>query len=527
MRNTITFLTIIFFSYTSVLAQSDFTDLKFDSTKTFKNKGDTIYQIDYFLKSNLIMQKFYPNGSSIGDFCDESGSVSTNYGRDSILVHLGYNNFIAEFSSEKKFIYIKSWTANSNILRTVSYNNKGDETYNMQQAGTPYAMNAYAACKGQYDQYYIGELKELHNERLTVVANYDEGLKYSKDFKDATTLDPVFLKLKDQAISILKSSYGKKMLSKIIFNPEESCYYEAPKKERYYSRKAPSHNSGTRLLKFNKEEDKIKLVDFVFDIQIEDSRFSCISLRLDSNGTLINKKILVWGKYQNTSLGLSEHQIKKIITPTEAMEIAKKNSKWPIHGGTSVNMVWETEAESDTVGKLIYQINYDFIAKGKSAWYARQVQIAAIDGTYLKEAEINEQLMGIEDSKKFKENGKWGFRGWGREITPPEYDQLPNYPSQFMIVIKDGKYGVINKKNEVVIDFIYNSIDYHKSSLDRYNYRYAILKKDESVGFFDRYSGMLFDVQYKSIWENEKEQIIAISKEGKQVVFDLRTGKLK
>jgi len=517
MKTKIILLTILSLFSLKAVSQKDFTDLKFDSTKVFTTNENKIHQIDFFSKNKLVMQKFYPNGSSIGGFCH-----GTNLVYDSILVHLGINNYVANFSIGGKSVTVYRWNSNSNIVNIDTYNRTGNISNFRQEVRIPDASNPYPLC--WYENYRIGIEKKLNEGILAIIRNYEGGKVYSNNFKDTLTLNPIFIKLKEQATSLLKTSYGKKILSKyIVFNSERSCFYKEDTRT-YYSRKEPRHNSGTPLLQYKESENQIGYVDIAFDIQIEDYRFNCISLRLDAEGNLINKPVKLWKTYKNSSVGLNHLKVKKLIKPNKAKEIAKKYSKWPIEGNTSVNLEWVSEA--DSLGKLIYLVNYDFVKRGWGASYARQVQIDATSGEFLKEIEVSSLELSNASSNKFKENGKWGFEDWGDIRIPAEYEELPTYYSSFMIAKKNGKFGVINGKNEVMIDFIYDRIEFHKSTLDRYNNWYLILTKGGYQGLYEKQKGMLIPVQYKKLVENINEQITAISEDGEKIVLNLRTGKI-
>lgn len=518
MKSKIILLAIVSLFSLQAVSQKDFTDLKFDSTIVFTTKENKIHQIDFFSKNKLVMQKFYPKGSSIGGFCH-----GTNLVYDSILVHLGINNYVAKFSRGGQSVTVYSWNSNSNIVNIDTYNRTGNISNSRQEVRIPDSSSPYPLC--WYENYRIGIEKKLNEGILTIIRNHEEAMVYSNNFKDTLTLNPIFIKLKEQAISLLKTSYSKKILSKyLVFNLERSCFYKVNQRT-YYSRKEPRHNSGIPLLRYNANEDQIAYVDIAFDMQIENNRFNCISLRLDDKGNLINKPIKLWKRYENSSIGLNHLKITKLITPNKAKEIAKEYSKWLIEGNASVNLEWVSE--SDSLGKLIYLVNYDFVKRGWDASYVRQVQIDATSGEFLKEIEVSSLIESEVSSSKFKENGKSGFKDWSDIVIPAEYEQLPNYYSSFMIAKKNGKFGVINGENEVLIDFIYDRIEFHKSTLNRYNYWYLILTEGEYQGLYEKQKGILIPVQYKKLVENKNEQITAVSKDGEKIVLNLRTGKIE
>jgi len=55
---------------------------------------------------------------------------------------------------------------------------------------------------------------------------------------------------------------------------------------------------------------------------------------------------------------------------------------------------------------------------------------------------------------RFEEKGKFGFRtSKGEVLLPAEYDQLPSSPFSFMLVRKNGEYGVINQEVKQLLPF--------------------------------------------------------------------------
>jgi hypothetical protein len=381
---------------------------------------------------------------------------------------------------------------------------------------------SYYLCR--YGKLNFGKKKTQLKVKSSLVDNFEKEMRYSINFMDTVVLHPTFLGLKQKALKILKGSYSEEILSKnIIFNSEQSCFYKVSDLQTFIYEE-PLHNTGKRLHLYNEKTDELGFVDLAFDIQIENKRFSCISLRLDPNGTLINKPIKLWKGNTNTSIGLCQSRIKKLYTPKEAEELARKNSKWPIEGDVSVDLDWVPE--SDSLGKLIYLINYDCLRRGDKT-SCRQIQINATNGEFIQEIEKIDFTFTFGDGpKKFQENGKWGFTNHGKVIIPAVYDELPKYCSNYLIAKKDGKFGLINKRNEVLIDFIYDRIEYFESSMERHDKWYLILTQGEYKGLYELEKGIIIPVQCQNFVENEAEQIIANCTEGKKIVFDLRTGKI-
>ncbi|MBK6525165.1 MAG: hypothetical protein IPG07_06155 [Crocinitomicaceae bacterium] len=223
MKTKIIILTVVL-SICSILAnaQYDFSDSKYDSTRLYKNAENKTHQIDYYRKRNLVMQKFYPDGQSIGGFC-----YGTNLVYDSILVHLGSTNSVAKFSRGGKSVTIYSWKINGNIINIDTYDRAGNITLSQQELKVPEVNSAYPLC--WYQTYLIGVEKKRNVDSLMITTNYDDGIKYTNNFQDTVVIDTVFLKLKERAFFFLEASYSTAILSQNMkFNLMRSCFYAIP-----------------------------------------------------------------------------------------------------------------------------------------------------------------------------------------------------------------------------------------------------------------------------------------------------------
>src|SRR5699024_728068 len=72
-------------------------------------------------------------------------------------------------------------------------------------------------------------------------------------------------------------------------------------------------------------------------------------------------------------------------------------------------------------------------------------------------------------------NGRFGFvDSVGKLVIQPEYSDVRLFKNGFAVVKKDGKYGVINTKNEVVVPFKYAAAEIE----DRGGYTFLVTKKE-------------------------------------------------
>ena len=441
---------------------------------------------------------------------------------DSIIVHLGIRNYVANFLTNEKVLEF-SW-GNSNVV-TVKLFKSDQLVSSYQKIGKPSVRSQYCIC--WETDYKLGIERIQFENELLILANHDSGIRYVNSYRDSLLLDSIFTELKNRGFSILRSFYGKKIISKnIIFNPSKSCYYSNKQKKR--NSQEPMIHSGIPISQFNRKKDDIWYVDMVYDFKIEGNRFNVIRLRFDLNGNLINKAINFEGKKINSSRGLGRKKIKKIITPSQAFEIAKKYSSWPIEGGKSIEVKWITSSSVDSLGELVYSINYDFLTRSFDASYAREIIISAVDGSFIEEKEVSYLTFGLGNPiNSFRSNGKYGIKRMGQIVIPALYDEKIKYNRSFILAKKNGKYGVIDGVNKVLVAFEFDEIISLEATLKRYDNWYYILRKGKLFGVFSKNAGTIIQLEYESIKMNENEELILISQAGKKFVFDLRKNKLK
>ena len=60
----------------------------------------------------------------------------------------------------------------------------------------------------------------------------------------------------------------------------------------------------------------------------------------------------------------------------------------------------------------------------------------------------------------FKNNGQWSAQKFGKEILSSSYDTLTHASKSGIVASKNGKYGVVDFDENVVLDFIYDDINY-------------------------------------------------------------------
>jgi hypothetical protein len=119
---------------------------------------------------------------------------------------------------------------------------------------------------------------------------------------------------------------------------------------------------------------------------------------------------------------------------------------------------------------------------------------------------------------KYKSGEKWGFKDAdGNVVITPQYtavsefNKLLNYDDKFYArAIKNGKCGLINKKNETILAFNYDKIWQFEKDI-------AIVKKDGRLGYYKAYSGFLTKIKFHDAYDFKKNEIAQVSmkKDGK------------
>ena len=102
-------------------------------------------------------------------------------------------------------------------------------------------------------------------------------------------------------------------------------------------------------------------------------------------------------------------------------------------------------------------------------------------------------------------------------VIPLEYDGIEFSGNELVVAFKDGKMGVIDVGNKVVVPFIYDYIIYNDNGF--------IVFKDESQGFLNKEGKEILPIKYVNILEIKDGFITAIisdeNDENKYVVYDI------
>lgn len=157
---------------------------------------------------------------------------------------------------------------------------------------------------------------------------------------------------------------------------------------------------------------------------------------------------------------------------------------------------------ANTAGKLIMPVKYDRIKYEKNGPYAVAITGKSLfmitpegmvqKGTQANDIKEEEQRISGEPRKDFfrpfSQNNKSGYLvNWGRDTIPAIYDAIDeiNIYDNVLRVKKDGFWGVIGPKNNIVFPFLYEEMGNASPAFNLYagkkNGKYGILKPNGEV----------------------------------------------
>lgn len=111
---------------------------------------------------------------------------------------------------------------------------------------------------------------------------------------------------------------------------------------------------------------------------------------------------------------------------------------------------------------------------------------------------------------------------YGKEIIPPTYDFVTEFkgfgmrsfysPDMLFLIKKDKKFGVVNSKNEIVLDIIYDDLLIEDGIV--------IFKKDSYYGLMDFDCKIILESEFLNVKVHNSEWISVLDKEGNNYTVD-------
>lgn len=147
-------------------------------------------------------------------------------------------------------------------------------------------------------------------------------------------------------------------------------------------------------------------------------------------------------------------------------------------------------------------------------------KFAVIDlkGNYIIPFEEGYELISlnteIENWILVVKNGKWGYINYKKEILIPlEYDSLGHFYDNLAFAQKDGKYGFIDSNNKIIIDFEFDwTINFGRIQPD--GLRYVKVEKESKIGYINSKGELVIPYLYDSA--NQFFQGVAVVRKGEK-----------
>lgn len=150
--------------------------------------------------------------------------------------------------------------------------------------------------------------------------------------------------------------------------------------------------------------------------------------------------------------------------------------------------------------KIIYTLLFSFISFFGFSQVTEETQTEA-------PIHITATSLGYEKPPSYptkayqtRQNGRYGFYDSRYVYVPFIYDELPKEYSDFMIAKKDGKYGVIDRKGELVIPFDYDKIrEIYWNYKEKIKSENVMVTKGKMQGILNRKGEVLISVKYPKL----------------------------
>jgi hypothetical protein len=139
--------------------------------------------------------------------------------------------------------------------------------------------------------------------------------------------------------------------------------------------------------------------------------------------------------------------------------------------------------------------------------------------TMLMETEFDE-ISGFYENglMKVANEGKVGLVDQQNKIIIPiEYDEIGEISSE-LIIAKKGKWGVVNKRNEIIIPFQYNRIYQFHEGL-------AFVENENKVGYINKKNEKVIPSEFDFCWYGDFTEGLALVKQKDKFGFIDKTGK--
>lgn len=229
--------------------------------------------------------------------------------------------------------------------------------------------------------------------------------------------------------------------------------------------------------------------------------------------------------------GLLDHNLQTIIPVSyKLVEISKEYVR--LRDQQDKEGIWFFDKSCQNIPLIFDQVLSEsypflcgFIAKQKDNYFFFNGKGEEIIANGLKVEMLHDNWEGIiySDYVLFVDkNNKYGIYSCSsnRIIIPAINENIFAFFKDNFIVSKENKYGIINKSNDILVPFLYDSLYFSKPN----EKELVIVAKKNKVGLIDNYNNVLIPFKYDEI-ENLNNQRYKVCSNGKYSMCD-NTGKI-
>lgn len=165
-----------------------------------------------------------------------------------------------------------------------------------------------------------------------------------------------------------------------------------------------------------------------------------------------------------------------------------------------------------------YFENNDYAAVSIKNGKTYKFAVIDLKGNYIIPFEEGYELISlnteIENWILVVKNGKWGYINYKKEILIPlDYDNLGHFYGNLAFAQKNGKYGFIDSNNNTIIDFQFDwTINFGRIQPD--GLRYVKVQKESKIGYINNKGELIAPYLYDSAKPFFKG--VAVVKKGKK-----------
>jgi hypothetical protein len=517
----------LFWACTLVAQKNTFQLPKIDYDKVEESEGTKTYTKN----GKIVLEAHQPYKGVIKYYCNRSNAVY-----DSVHVYHGNNMMEVRFKNggNNAGYHLKKWSDGSNLVIFERYFKNKSLQYRYQGIAQNKVYNKQSpACSDDFVRTGV-DVKYDKEGKVISFVNYKKGkAKFAED-NSSKKGKKQLQELKKSADKLVQNAYGKTFFKKHIkFNPSKSTGYYPDSRAIRKNKGLPNLNFGLYNW-FKPKSDTITYADISYTVFLDENNIgNFITIRLDKNGNMVDAVDQNYARKWNMTRGLIQGSPDQtFLPPAKAIAYAKQNGLYLEGEDYLIDPYWEPLKKSGYMGKFYYRIRCNKHVKqllGGRLYIFDEWLIDPFTKEIIKDKEYRDGVfMELDYPRKSKKNGLYGFNNSfydadkGPKI-PFEYQELPYEIQYRMIAKKNGKYGLISHKNEIIIPFEYDRMKYVPFSQRRFKNEFIQVQQNGQWGMLDMEGNEILPVKYTALRKQGENAISGYIGETEKVNYNFRT----